>query len=285
VPGPEGLRRLGERLGNDRVALAEAARDVAARRRRQTLDVWESPDDEGRCPRCGEPVDEETDACEDCLDQVVRELDHREADAADEATERRDEASYVRLLSDFLAERHDPDRLYCPVCLIRGRQDDERCLRCGGDMLHLDEAMDVVRLARLDIVETWWTPLVATDDTAWFDAVLPVVAAACEDYRTSADFVDNLAYFSPILADMQKVRKTVWVRLADFPAVAEAVEGAELAAVFPERTKTLLARIATTLDAVDWQSTAGHTETERTETERTETERTETEEGERQCTG
>ena len=226
--GQAGLRLLGERLVDDRVALAEnASATVVASAPKE---VWDGPTEDGNCPRCGQAVDPDTDACEECLDDIVEEMKKEAEEVKEECT---DEVAYVEQMSQFLSAKHSDEEQFCPVCLISAI---EECNRCGGDLIPYEEAIDVVRMARLEIVEKWWTPLLSTDDQQWFDVALQLVADGEVDNRTAADFTDNLAYFSPLLADMQKCRRTLYLRLRDFPKfekhLSEAQVGKEWAQEF-----------------------------------------------------
>ncbi len=207
--GKAGLRLLGERLADDRVALAENAAEAYVES--GPKEVWDGPTDEGTCPRCGRDVDPDTDACEECLDDLVEEMNKEE----EEVQECADEVFYVKQMSHFLATSQDEQAEYCPTCLLAA---EDECQRCGGELVTLAEALDIVRLARLEITEKWWTPLLSSDNQDWFDVVLQMVADAEVDSRTAADFTDNFAYFSPMLADMQRCRRTIYLRLRDFPS-------------------------------------------------------------------
>ena len=197
-------------------------------------EVWDGPTDEGTCPRCGRDVDPETDACEECLDDIVDEMNKEEEEVKEECS---DEVAYVEQMSQFLATDHDEKEQYCPVCLIAT---SDECQRCGGDVVSLEEARDIVRMARLEIVEKWWTPLLSSDNQDWFDFVLQMVANAEVDSRTAADFTDNLAYFSPVLSDMQRCRRTVYLRLRDFPKFLKSLAQVEIDKQWAEQLSELV---------------------------------------------
>ena len=238
--GQAGLQLLGERLVDDRVALAENASETVVES--APKEVWDGPTDEGTCPRCGQEVDPDTDACEECLDHIVDEMNKEEEEVKEECS---DEVAYVEQMSQFLSASHKDDEQFCPVCLVSA---NEECNRCGGDLIPNEEARDVVRMARLEIVEKWWTPLLSTDNQEWFDIVLQLVADAEVDNRTAADFTDNLAYFSPVLADMQNCRRTLYLRLRDFPKIIKTMGEKPVAKEWARQSEQLFEHAQAVID-------------------------------------